>query len=142
MKNKKTCNCLGYQVYTGTLLSLPDSKMVINTINQYSYCMAEEDNDFKSALTQSDILLPDGIGIVAAAKFIAGDEIRKITGADLHQHMLEDLNRKGGSCFYLGSSEDTLQKIRTRITREFPMIKAYFFSPLSKLSFQRKTASK
>jgi N-acetylglucosaminyldiphosphoundecaprenol N-acetyl-beta-D-mannosaminyltransferase len=101
-----------YSVYNGNLSELAVAdKILINTINQYSYCIAEQDNEFKKALQQSDILLPDGVAIVAAVKLLSGQKITKIAGADIHHHLLEELNRKGGSCFYLGSSENTLQKM-------------------------------
>jgi len=129
-------NCLGYEVFADQLEKLPkDGKTVINTINQYSYCMAEEDETFKAALKSSDILLPDGVGIVAAAKFLNGYQFKKISGADLHDYLLKDLNEKGGSCFYLGSSPATLQKIEKRLKKEYPNIKGHFFSPPYKKEF-------
>ena len=47
-----------------------EKKVIVNTINPYSYCIAQRDHLFKDALTTSDILLPDGIGIVWAAKVL------------------------------------------------------------------------
>jgi N-acetylglucosaminyldiphosphoundecaprenol N-acetyl-beta-D-mannosaminyltransferase len=136
-----TCNCLGYDIFSDNLNTLPidtNEKALINTINQYSYCIAEEDPAFKEALSHSDILLPDGIGIVAAAKFLKGADIHKISGADLHQHMLEDLNRTGGTVFYLGSCDSTLAKIKNKLEKEFPFIKAHFFSPPYKQEFSEE----
>ncbi|MBG6109876.1 N-acetylglucosaminyldiphosphoundecaprenol N-acetyl-beta-D-mannosaminyltransferase [Flavobacterium sp. CG_9.10] len=119
-----------YSIYNGNLrdLSLVD-KTLINTINQYSYCIGETDAAFKNALQGSDILLPDGMAIVAAVGLLEGKKIRKIAGADFHQFLLEDLNQKGGTCFYLGSSQDTLQKITARLAIEFPHVKVQSFSP-------------
>jgi len=131
-----TCSCLGYEVFTDTLEKLPTNrKTVINTINQYSYCMAEQDSDFKNVLKNSDILLPDGVGIVAAAKFLKGSVIKKVSGADLHDHLLKELNDKGGSCFYLGSSPSTLEKIEKRLKSEYPNIQGHFYSPPFKKEF-------
>jgi len=129
-------NCLGYEVFSDNLDALPlNNKAVITTINQYSYCMAELDNEFKTALKQSDFLLPDGVGIVAAAKFLTGAVIHKISGTDLHEHMLHKLNESGGSCFYLGSSQATLDKIAKRLKKEYPNVKGYFYSPPFKTEF-------
>jgi N-acetylglucosaminyldiphosphoundecaprenol N-acetyl-beta-D-mannosaminyltransferase len=129
-------NCMGYEVFSDNLDDLPlNDKTVITTINQYSYCMAELDNDFKTALKQSDVLLPDGVGIVVAAKFLTGAVINKISGTDLHEHMLRKLNENGGSCFYLGSSQATLNKIAKRLKKEYPNIKGNFYSPPFKTEF-------
>ena len=108
---------------------------MVNTINQYSYCMAEKDEEFKNALKNSDILLPDGVGITAAYKFLNGKRVSKIAGADMHKYLLKKLNQQGGSCFYLGASERTLKKISTRLSQEYPNIKAATYSPPFKPSF-------
>ena len=49
--------------------------------------------------------------------------------------MLQELQQKGGSCFYLGSSENTLLKIKERVAREFPNIRVGTFSPPFKPEF-------
>lgn len=125
-----TVPLMDYSIFSGDLKECnATGKTLINTINQYSFCIAEKDADFKKALQQSDILLPDGMAIVAAVKLLNAQEIKKIAGADIHHYLLEDLNQKEGSCFYLGSSEDTLLKIRKRMTTEFPNVKVGTFSP-------------
>ena len=131
-----TCKCLGYNIFSDSLNTIHNfNKVLVNTINQYSYCIAEQDDEFKQALVHSDVLLPDGVGITAAAKFLSGNKIKKISGADLHQYLLEVLNEKGGSCFYLGASDSTLEKIKNRIHEEYPEVKVYSYSPPYKSEF-------
>jgi N-acetylglucosaminyldiphosphoundecaprenol N-acetyl-beta-D-mannosaminyltransferase len=128
--------CMGYPVFTDSLdLLQPQRKTLVNTINQYSYCMAEKDPGFKESLMGSDILIPDGVGIVAAYRLLKGRKINKIAGADLHIHLLEKLNKTGGTCFYLGSSARTLQKIKERISIDFPLVKVEVYSPPFKPEF-------
>jgi N-acetylglucosaminyldiphosphoundecaprenol N-acetyl-beta-D-mannosaminyltransferase len=127
---------MSYSIYAGKLEQISLSrKALINTINQYAYCVAEEDDAFKEALQQTDILLPDGIGIVAAVKFLNGKKINKIAGSDLHKHLLQQLDNEKGTCFYLGSSENTLEKIKNRITKEYPNIVVGSYSPPYKTLF-------
>ena len=129
-------NGLDYNLFDGELdeISL-GSKAIINTINQYSYCIAEEDLEFKSALQNSDVLLPDGEGVIIAERFLTGRKIQKISGTDIHLHLLEKLNEKGGKCFYLGSSDHTLKKIKARISKEYPNVQVGYFSPRFKAVF-------
>jgi len=137
-----TCNCLGYNIFSDSLNTIHNyKKVLVNTINQYSYCIAQQDEEFKQALVNSDILLPDGVGITAAAKFLNGDDIKKISGADIHQYLLEELNEKGGSCFYLGSSDSTLDKIKNRIHKEYPGITVYTYSPPYKSEFSEEESN-
>jgi N-acetylglucosaminyldiphosphoundecaprenol N-acetyl-beta-D-mannosaminyltransferase len=134
--NYRDLACLGYNIFVDDLNVIPlNEKVLINTINQYSYCIAEKDSEFKHALNQSDILLPDGVGIVLAVKLFTGIKIRKIAGATAHKHLLSELNKKGGKCFYLGSSLNTLNKIEERLVTEHPNITAKFYSPPYKAKF-------
>ena len=127
---------LVYSIFISNLDQIKiESKCLISTLNQYSFIIAEQDNRFKKALIESDILLPDGIGIVGAVKLLKGKKIKKIAGADLHLHLLKILNQNGGSCFYLGSSEKTVKEIKDRLATEFPHIKVGVYSPPFKSSF-------
>lgn len=131
-----TVSLIDYSIFKGSLTQIGfNRKILINTINQYSYCIAEKDEAFKKSLQYSDILLPDGMAIVAALRLLKGEKIKKIAGADIHQHLLQELNQKGGSCFYLGSSENTLLKIKERVAIEFPSIRVGTFSPPYKTEF-------
>jgi N-acetylglucosaminyldiphosphoundecaprenol N-acetyl-beta-D-mannosaminyltransferase len=47
-----------------------DSRCLMNTVNQYSFTLAENDLEFKTALSKFDTLFPDGIGIMTAVKII------------------------------------------------------------------------
>ncbi len=133
-------NLNGYRIFSGGLQQISFSeKTLINTINQNAYCVAEiEDKLFKDSLQNSDILLPDGIGIVIAVRFLFGIKIRKIAGYNLHNYLLKQLNQKGGSCFYLGSSESNLKKITNRLQSEYPNIKVGCFSPPYKAVFSEE----
>lgn len=136
MIKKNTIDCLGYPLYNQTLDQLPKGEQtLIGTINQYSFCIAEKDAQFKRALIESDVLLPDGVGMVIAAKIFNNVKVKKIAGADIHAFFLKKLNAENGSCFYMGSSPKTLEKIKGRISVEFPNIKFGCYSPPFKASF-------
>tara|TARA_R110001632_G_scaffold101693_1_gene209578 strand:- start:5600 stop:6313 length:714 start_codon:yes stop_codon:yes gene_type:complete len=110
-------------------------KLFINTINPHSFCIAERDVSFKEALQNSDVLIPDGVGIVLACRLLKGKKIPRITGADMHQHLLEEAEKNKLKIFYLGASDNTLNKIQERIIKEHPNIKVASFSPKFKLKF-------
>lgn len=127
-----------YSIFNGVLNQIGFAqKILINTINQYSFCIAEEDVNFKQSLQYADVLLPDGMAIVAAVRLLTGQKIKKIAGADMHRHLLQELNQKGGSCFYLGSSDNTLLKIKERVLIDFPNIRVGTFSPPFKTEFSQ-----
>ena len=130
---------MNYEVFTDNLNSLDLSKrQVINTINPHSYVTAKEDKPFFEALHDSDLLIPDGSGIVIAAKQINKKNIKKIAGADLHQFLLEEMNKRSGKVFYMGASQKTLDKIQEKIKLEYPNIIVDSYSPPFKSEFSQE----
>lgn len=115
-----------------------ENQTIINTINPHSYCVAKTDLQFQKALQTSDVLLPDGIGIVYAVKWLIGKKIRRIAGSDLHTHLIQEANKKGLKIFYLGASQDTLHKIQNRLNIEQPNCIVGFFSPPFKVEFSQE----
>jgi N-acetylglucosaminyldiphosphoundecaprenol N-acetyl-beta-D-mannosaminyltransferase len=125
-----------YPIYGSSMQHMDfEKKCFVNCINQYAYMAAEMDTKFKAALLDSDILIPDGIGIVIALRLLKGIKIKKIAGSDIHEFLLKKLNSAGGRCFYLGSDENTLIKIKKRLAREYPSITMGYYSPPFKTSF-------
>ena len=139
----KTVNCFDFAVYADSISKISiDKKTLINTINQYSYCITLQDDEFKEALQQSDVLLPDGVGITFAASFLDNKKIKKIAGADIHQYLLDECERENKSCFYLGSSPKTLNLLREKLSSEHPKLKVGFYSPPYKAKFSDEDNSK
>ncbi len=132
---------MDYDVFVDELSEIdikPKTKQIIATINAHSYVKAKSDPEFSAALHASDTILPDGGGIVLAAKRTVKQRINRIAGADLHSHLLQQLNKSHGKCFYLGASLETLAKIRQRLTREYPHIIVATYSPPFKSKFSLK----
>ncbi len=117
------------------LASLPDGKLLINTINAHSYNTARKDEEFAEALMKGDALIPDGASIVMAMKWLRGLSMERIAGADLFAFEMDKLNRKGGTCFFLGSTDEVLDFIRERAAFDYPNIKVVTYSPPYRLAF-------
>lgn len=127
---------MNYEVFVDELDAIDlETKKVVNTINPHSYVTAKNDVLFEEALRDSDFLIPDGSGIVLAAKQINKKVIKKIAGADLHKFLLEKMNNHGGKVFYVGASQNTLDKIEEKIKKEYPGIKVQSYSPPFKPEF-------
>lgn len=129
---------LGFEIST-TLPQRPVTKqMIFNTINPHCYCEAKKDIYYWEALKNSDILIPDGIGIVWAIRILIGKKIKRIAGADLHKYQLEKTNEKMGKAFYLGSTPSTLKLIKTKLKQEYPNIEVGSYSPPYKTDFSEE----
>jgi len=109
----------------------PEGKFLVDTVNAHSFVVAQKDEAFAKALLGADALLPDGISIVKACRWLGTKDapVEKIAGADLFAYEMGKLEEKGGTCFFLGSSPSTLEKIVERAAKDFPHIDIKTFSP-------------
>lgn len=124
-----------------TLLErLPSRKLLINTINAHSYNTALKDSLFAEALMKGDVLIPDGASIVMACKWLKAKSQPKerIAGWDLFCIEMEKLNKKGGKCFFMGSSEKVLSLIKEKAKTIYPNINVETYSPPYKKSFSKE----
>lgn len=126
----------GYNLHKSSLRSIDfHNNKIINTLNTHSYCLAKQDENFRLALINSEILLPDGIGIVWAENFLNKNNLKKIAGHDLFLFLMGQLEKDKGSAFFLGSSNETLNKIEAKCKIDFPNVKVETFSPPYKAVF-------
>jgi N-acetylglucosaminyldiphosphoundecaprenol N-acetyl-beta-D-mannosaminyltransferase len=91
--------------------------------NPHSLVAAKRDRQFLTALCAADILIPDGAGIVVASKILGGTITRRITGSDVLTGIAERWEREQGrSFFFLGSSDEVLNKMKERMSMEYPHV--------------------
>ena len=133
----KDLNILGSKV---ELASLPEGKLLINTINAHSYNTALKDSLFAEALVNGDALIPDGISVVKACRWLKAKSqpTERIAGWDLFVFEMERLNKRGGRCMFMGSSENVLTRIKEKAAVEYPNIEVLTYSPPYKPEFSEE----
>ena len=117
--------------------SIPEGKVLINTINAHSYNVAQKDSLFAEALLGGDYLIPDGSSIVGACRFLkaASRPAERISGWDLFIHEMDRVASGGGKVMFAGSSQEVLSLIRERVANEYPDATVVTYSPPYKPSF-------
>jgi len=109
-----------------------DKKTVV-TVNASAMTMALKDRKFFEVLNLSDIVLPDGIGIVWASRLLGNRMKERVSGPDFFLEFTKFANQREKnkvSYFFLGSTKDVLDKMKRRCLAEFPNIKmAGVYSP-------------
>ena len=130
----KTLTILGSKA---ELASLPEGKLLINTINAHSFNTAKKDQLFADALTNGDVLIPDGVSIVKACKWIKAKSQpnERIAGWDLFSFEMNKLEKKGGTVMFMGSSQKVLDLIVKRAAVDYPHLKVVTYSPPYKPEF-------
>ena len=119
------------------LASLPEGKLLINTINAHSFNTAKKEQLFADALTNGDVLIPDGVSIVKACKWIKAkcQPKERIAGWDLFAFEMNKLEKKGGTVMFMGSSQKVLDLIVKRAAEVYPHLKVVTYSPPYKPEF-------
>lgn len=79
-----------------------NKKLLINTLNAHCFNMAQEDSDYAEVLLKSDVLLPDGISVVLAKRWLTGQKLKKIAGEDLFFHENESVRTNERKMFFSG----------------------------------------
>ena len=134
-----------YHLFDKPLEELPQGKLLITTLNEHSYNVARKDPDFNAALKGSEVLLPDGISVVGATRFLTGKKLKKIAGEDLFYFEMKRLQKQAVSgkgqaarAMFLGSTEKVLAKIKNRAALDFPNVEVFTYSPPYKPEFSEE----
>lgn len=142
-----TENILGYAVYAAPPAACADEiaswidgggrPRWLACLNPHSYVAALGRPRFAEALKDADWLVPDGIGVVQASWFLGGRIRQRITGSDVFRAVQDGLQARGkGSVFFLGSTDETLSRIRERVSADWPALKvAGTYSPPFRTEF-------
>ena len=132
---------------TEQLKSLPQGKLLINTINAHSYNTALKDPLFAKALMKGDVLIPDGASIVKACKWLNAKSKPKerIAGWDLFVHEMSELEKDANSnskdskkVMFMGSSERVLGLIKIKSAEIYPNLEVVTYSPPYKPEFSKE----
>lgn len=134
----KKISVLGFNVFSDTLDIIHLNNLraqTLNTVSPNSYGISTKDPLFRDALKNSDYLVLDGVYFALASIFLNGRNIRKNQGPDVFDFYIKKMNVEHGKVFFLGSSQETLDKIKSRLKIEYKNVTAEFMSPPFKKEF-------
>lgn len=112
-----------------------NKKVIITPINPEKIIKSLKDEKLREILLNSDLLLPDGYGIIFASKILGLHIKERITGIDMFESLLDYANKKELSIYFLGTHEEILKKMIDRVKKEYKEIKiagyhdGYFDNP-------------
>ena len=101
-----------------------NKKTFIVTANPETFNIAEKDKDFKKMLLDDDALIvPDGIGIVKAARMLDYDIKERIPGVEIAEELLKLGSEKNKSIYILGSKQEVLDKLENVLEEKYSGLK-------------------
>lgn len=95
----------------------------ITLCNVHSVVTASQDTAFGTVIRQADMALPDGAPVAWAMRRQGFDKQQRINGPDLMWRYLAIAERIGQTVYFYGSTEATLDKLRTRLAQQFPNLR-------------------
>jgi N-acetylglucosaminyldiphosphoundecaprenol N-acetyl-beta-D-mannosaminyltransferase len=132
-------NTENLEVYCDEIITAIKSrrKCWMACFNPHSFAISLRDLHFKRALKEADWLTPDGIGIIIASYIFGGKILERVTGSDIFYGVHQRVNRLNGiKVFFLGTTTETLNKIKSKIAQDYPNIEVVgCFSPPYKPNF-------
>lgn len=93
------------------------------TANPEITLASQTDELLQEIISSADLIVPDGIGIVLAARRKGEPIPERVTGYDLLLRMLEKGNELGWSFYFLGTDEITSRQAVEKINASYPQVK-------------------
>lgn len=100
-----------------------NSKVRILAVNPEKVMRAMREPELATILRESEVLIPDGIGVVIAVKWLHRCGIKRLPGADLMLALCRKAQCDGLSIFLLGASEETAKRAQVELSKMFPGLK-------------------
>lgn len=107
----------------GAWIQADDGAHHVNTINPEFMVVAQKDGVFRSLLRRADLNVPDGVGLLWAARHLGHPMPERITGSDGLPIIAERAAREGWSLFMLGAGPGVADKAAAALTSRFPGLK-------------------
>lgn len=96
-----------------------ESKIVV-TPNAEILQMYSTDPAVKEALEKADYIVPDGVGVLMAAKRLGTPLKEKVAGVELSRNLLEKAAKEGGNVYLLGAKPGVAAEAKRCLEQEIP----------------------
>lgn len=98
-----------------------EEKMFLVTANPETFMKSEEDSELNTLLhDKNTVLVPDGIGIVKAARSIGYDVKERITGIDIAVKLLEYGNELKKNIYLFGAKQEVIDSLLAVLKEKYP----------------------
>lgn len=129
------------QVPTVSIYGLPFSKMSMDetvnylisaieerkpthviTANPIMIMSAVEDANYSAMIKRADLIVPDGAGVVWAAKHVGNPVAERVTGFDLMQELFQKGESRRWKAYLLGTSQEVIEAAAEKLQLQYPQV--------------------
>lgn len=96
---------------------------VVVTPNAEILQLCFENEAFKSILIGSEIILPDGEGVLWAAKKLGTPLLEKVAGVEFGEDIIQRAAKSGKTLFILGGKPGVAEKAAEKLSKRFPTLR-------------------
>ena len=95
----------------------------ICTVNPEFVVDAQTNPEFAAALARADLRVPDGVGIILAARLLGTVLHERVTGSDGIYHICAHAAAHGHSVFFLGAGPGVAEEVAARMHARLPSLR-------------------
>jgi N-acetylglucosaminyldiphosphoundecaprenol N-acetyl-beta-D-mannosaminyltransferase len=90
------------------------------TANAQFYNLAEQREDFRECIARAEYVCADGISVVLACKWLGKQDVSRVPGVDMVDHLCKAAAAAGYSTFFLGGQEGAAEQAAAVLTERYP----------------------
>ncbi|USB32865.1 WecB/TagA/CpsF family glycosyltransferase [Paenibacillus sp. YPG26] len=95
----------------------------IITANPIMVMAALENPEYKTMMQNADLIVPDGTGVVWAARKGGQPVAERVAGFDLLHELMKQGEQLGWTVFLLGAAPEVIQEASARLQLQYPRVK-------------------
>ena len=90
--------------------------------NAYTLTEFQRNSEFRSVAENADMVLADGTSLVWSSQFLGLSLPERVAGPDLMEAFCALAEQKGYRLFFMGCTDEVLEKLRSQLLRQFPRL--------------------
>ncbi len=104
-------------------LNAPIARRCVIAVNPEKVIRAQSDPRLLAAMRRAVLLIPDGIGVVAAARLLGLGHMQRVPGSELMPRICELAACRGDGVYLFGASETVNKQAAAALARAYPTLR-------------------
>lgn len=128
MKEEKFINILGYEIFSRSLneaidyIDKFDKIHIVSGNPEVLYTGLNNDDLFDNFTADNSFIIPDGVGIQIAARYLKTPVKEKIAGIDLMKEIIRKASEDNKGIYLIGTTDENLKACVTNLVANYPEI--------------------